>query len=272
MRVRTNLYGLMVAIAALIALLLFAQPGRANEANMSLNVANTGQAGATQDLQANIEKLVYNQVFEAVAKRYPKATFSVKPQVMANVTQLKHCARLSAQVRSTQLFARVPVYIRCEHPAPWSLYATAEVDVNVDVVVAQRAIARGERITRDMLTYQTVTLNQLRTHTLERIEDALGKEARRPLAALRPISLNALTTPPTISKGERVQISAKAGRVTIRSFGVALGTGQIGEQIQVRNEASQRIIRPWIIGPGQVATHAPRLAANHLWSGQANAE
>ena len=259
MRVRTNLYGLMVAIAALIALLLLAHPGRANESHEHLDTTRTTQAAGT--LKADMEKLVYSRVFKAVGQRYPNATFTVQPQVMANVTQLKACERLSAEVRSRQLYGRVPVYIRCEHPAPWSLYANAEVNVSVDVVVAQRAIARGERITRDMLTYQSMTLNQLRTHTLERIEDALGKEARRPLAALRPISLNALTTPPTISKGERVQISAKAGRVTIRSFGIALGTGHIGEQIQVRNEASQRIIRPWITGPGEVSTHAPRLTA-----------
>ncbi|MNG41192.1 flagellar basal body P-ring biosynthesis protein FlgA [compost metagenome] len=47
-------------------------------------------------------------------------------------------------------------------------------------------------------------------------------------------------------------ISARSGTITVRMPGEALADGTLGEQISVRNQGSQRVVRARVLGPGQV--------------------
>ena len=206
---------------------------------------------------SNLATLVHDTVEAALTQQYSPEQYRIKVLPVPAAAHLKPCTEMRAEIKSKHLYGRVPVHVRCEAPSPWSLYASAEVTVEVPVVTSLRAIARGERITRDAIALTPQALQLTRTQTLTRLEDALGKVARRALQPNRALTLNHLMTPDAVTKGERVQISANNGRVQIQAFGTALANGKIGERIQVRNDISRRIIHPWVIAPGQVATRPP---------------
>ena len=149
------------------------------------------------------------------------------------------------------------MHVRCLGPANWSLYASAEVKVAIEVITTRRAISRGEMILASDLSVKTTWLQQSRRNHIADIDAAVGKVARRALRVDTILNDNHLEAPMAVDKGERVRIIANSGRVSITSYGTAMNSGRVGEQIQVRNDSSARIIRPWIIGPGKVGTSAP---------------
>ncbi|WP_262163245.1 flagellar basal body P-ring formation chaperone FlgA, partial [Escherichia coli] len=53
-----------------------------------------------------------------------------------------------------------------------------------------------------------------------------------------------------IRRGDQVVISARGASVSVRMPGEALTDGAPGEQINVRNLRSQRVVRARVVGPG----------------------
>ena len=81
---------------------------------------------------------------------------------------------------------------------------------------------------------------------------ALGKKLTRPLQADQIIVPAMLLLAESVRRGDHVIISARSGGITVRMPGEAMASGVLGEQINVRNQRSQRVIRARITGPGQV--------------------
>ena len=206
----------------------------------------------------SIEALVEQTLEKALAETYQAGSYTVTALPVNATVKQKPCTQLSAQIRSQQLYGRVPVHVRCSAPTPWSLYATAEVEVQTSVIVLQRGVARGEPITAEAVVLEQRPVHQLRAQTVVKVDDALGKVARRSLAAGQVLTLNQLSVPMAVEKGERVHILAHSGRVQIQAYGTALASGAIGDQIRVQNDMSERIIQPWIVAPGKVSTVPPR--------------
>ena len=58
--------------------------------------------------------------------------------------------------------------------------------------------------------------------------------------------------PIIIKRGDVVMIIAKAGALSVKSAGVAINDGRLGQQIQVKNKASKRIVVARVISSKQV--------------------
>ena len=83
-------------------------------------------------------------------------------------------------------------------------------------------------------------------------ELVIGRKLTRAMPAGMPLVPNNLQLAESIRKGDQVVISARSGGVAVRMPGQALSNGVIGEQINVRNLGSKRVIRARVTGPGQV--------------------
>ena len=57
--------------------------------------------------------------------------------------------------------------------------------------------------------------------------------------------------PIAIKRGDTVIVEAQTGTIMVSTQAVALANGRIGEQINVRNLQSERIVRIEIMGPGR---------------------
>jgi flagella basal body P-ring formation protein FlgA len=53
--------------------------------------------------------------------------------------------------------------------------------------------------------------------------------------------------------GDRVQVVAQLGGIEVSASGIALGGGDNGARLRVRNQSSGRIIDAMIVGPGKVS-------------------
>ncbi|MCR9261244.1 MAG: flagellar basal body P-ring formation chaperone FlgA [Pseudomonadaceae bacterium] len=204
-----------------------------------------------------IEEQVSVALEAQLAETYPLGNYEYSVLPVRSALHLKPCDSFATEIKTKVLVGRVPVHVRCLGPANWSLYASAEVKVAIKVITTRRAISRGEMILAGDLAVKTQWLQQSRRNHIADIDAAVGKVARRALRADMVLNSNHLEAPMAVDKGERVRIIANSGRVSITSYGTAMGSGRIGEQIQVRNDSSARIIRPWVIGPGKVGTSAP---------------
>jgi len=214
-------------------------------------------------IAVELEQLIISTTQSALSGHYPDDSYTLHMLPLAGVDRLKPCSKMQAQVKGHRLYGRVPVHVRCLAPAAWSLYASVDVDVNTAVVVATQSIARGQRITSNMLAVEMQAIETQRPQALTAIIDVVGMVARRSIRRGQTLNLNQLAEPNQISKGERVQIIANNGRIQIKSFGTALANGKLGDQIEVRNERSKRIILPWITAPGTVSTRPPTLTLHN---------
>jgi len=203
---------------------------------------------------------VREAVHEHVKSAYPDSDAVIELNSSA-IQRLKPCARVSVEPPNARHFGRLHVRVRCTADAPWTMYIAADVIAYADIPVAIQPIARGTVITANMLDVVKVSRHTLRPHTLTHARDIVGKMTKRPLRAAQPFSLQSLSQPSTIKKGQRVAIESRSGRIRIQSFGTALSAGKVGDQIEVVNETSNRTIRPWVAAPGLVTTTPVRLGA-----------
>jgi flagella basal body P-ring formation protein FlgA len=60
-----------------------------------------------------------------------------------------------------------------------------------------------------------------------------------------------IKAPQVVRRGDRVILEASTAGISVVTTGTALANGKVGEQIQVRNEKSARVVDAEIIGPGK---------------------
>ena len=58
--------------------------------------------------------------------------------------------------------------------------------------------------------------------------------------------------PKVVKKGDEVMIVATKGALSVRSSGVALSDGRVGQQISVKNSATKRIVKARVKRKGLV--------------------
>lgn len=144
------------------------------------------------------------------------------------------------------------VHTRCPGPTAWALYVPAQVSVYREVTVASRSLGRGHRLTRKDVSLALRDTGQLRQGFVTDLASAVGMELRRPLKAGEPVNLGRLTEPTVVERGDQVRLRAETGTISVNTMGTALGSGRVGDQVRVRNDSSERVVRARVTGPGTV--------------------
>lgn len=146
---------------------------------------------------------------------------------------------------------RISVKVDCRDAAPWSRHVAAQVRVFREAIVASRSVGRGTRLSAADMAVREVDVSTVRGQILENADDLLGMELRRPASAGDVLSMDMLTTPLMVKRGDSVIVTAERSGVVIRQQGVALEDGEAGKQIQIRNARSDRVINAVVTGPGE---------------------
>jgi flagella basal body P-ring formation protein FlgA len=84
------------------------------------------------------------------------------------------------------------------------------------------------------------------------VEQIVGMQLRRPVAAGQPLRLADLTRAPLVRRGSTVQIELSSPGLTVTGQAIALDAGADGEKIRVQNMTSHAFLFAQVIGPGQV--------------------
>lgn len=215
-------------------------------------LASTTQAQAPQDLAA-----VRAQVTDYLQQYYQTSGIE---RTKVTVGRLDPRLRLAACPAALELShqdaerrgGNLTVHTRCPGPTPWALYVPAEVSVYRQIAVASRSLARGHRLTAGDVTLAVRDTGQLRQGFVTHTDAAIGMALQRPLQAGDPVRLSQLEAPTVVRRGDQVRLKASTGTITVDTKGTALSDGRVGDQVRVRNDRSERVVRGRVIGPGTV--------------------
>ncbi|MCL6414437.1 flagellar basal body P-ring formation protein FlgA [Aestuariirhabdus sp. Z084] len=147
---------------------------------------------------------------------------------------------------------RQTVRIECAGSHPWGIYVTANIRIFRPVVIANQLINKKAPITNDVLRLEERNIAELRGGyytNFNALTHTVAKRMIRPGQALAPTHVKAREV---VQKGDFVTITAKGQQLSVKMSGTALSDGKINQQIRVRNNRSERIIKATVTGPKQV--------------------
>jgi flagella basal body P-ring formation protein FlgA len=131
----------------------------------------------------------------------------------------------------------------------WYIFMVVNATETQPVVVISSAVSPGTLLTVDNIHVVNMNKKRLRSSTFADIEDVVGARIKRRVTAGRPVDPNNLCY---VCKGDNVTISAGNPSMRVKTSGVALEDGRMGETIQVKNRRSNKKIHARVAATGQV--------------------
>jgi len=182
---------------------------------------------AKETIQQHLINRAKGKVTIQVAKIDPRVKLSnCKNQLIANIPE-KFNGR------------NVNVKISCTDPISWSIYLTAKITTVIAVVVAKKSISEGTLLDDSNITSTYIDSYKIRGTFVGDINKVKGTKAKRKIIKDHLITL---INTCTVCEGSQVTIIAQSKQFTIRTNGEALESGNIGEQISVKNNRSGKVI------------------------------
>jgi flagella basal body P-ring formation protein FlgA len=143
----------------------------------------------------------------------------------------------------------VNVKISCDESRSWKIYLSAKVEITKAVLIATSTISKGDKLDESNIELAYMAINRIRGDKLTDINIVFGAKAKKRIAKGRTISKKSICL---VCKGDVVTIIASSNNFSIKTRGVALSSGNINEQIRVKNSRSKKIITPRVKTINQV--------------------
>lgn len=134
---------------------------------------------------------------------------------------------------------------------PKHILSKDDVEQSEYVIVSATNIVRGQVITSELVERQVRASNTIGAQTLSTIEQAIGLEATRTIRAGTALSVSDLTAADLVRKGEKVTLIVSRGALTISVETIALHDAKMGEQVELSNTESGRVVRGIVTGRHQ---------------------
>ncbi len=127
----------------------------------------------------------------------------------------------------------------------------------VEVVLLNRAVARGEAVKAEDVTIERRIREGVPGDALTDAAALAGRVARRALSAGTVLRQSEIMRQEIVARGEPVVMVYEAPGLTLSLRGKANEAGALGDLIAVQNLQSKRVLQATIIGPGRVSvSHA----------------
>jgi flagella basal body P-ring formation protein FlgA len=168
--------------------------------------------------------------------------------------RLAYCDQgLDAALESpAEPIGRVTVRISCTGSSPWTIFVPGQVKFFREVVVITQPLKRLAVIGAEHVALAERDIGLIKQGYLTSVDQVVGKKLTRPTVMDQVLSPSFLNEAELIRRGDQVVISARTGGINVRMPGEALADGSQGQQIRVRNQRSERVVRARVVGPGQV--------------------
>ena len=150
------------------------------------------------------------------------------------------------------LVGKTTVGVRCAAPKPWTLYVPASINLYTRVFQTSGPMEKGQVISAADIQPVNANLAKLNYGYFTHIDDLLGKETRRRLAANHVITPNQVKKPLLIKRGEQVALVIKSDDFSVKMSGTAMMNGTHGDRIRVKNTSSSRVIEGTVTQTGVV--------------------
>lgn len=135
---------------------------------------------------------------------------------------------------------------RREESIWWSVRAMSQA------LVARRAIRANDRVTANDFVVETVDVAGMEGLLKAFEPGGPARQARRFIAAGKPVREMDLETPPDVDRDQMVKVRVGAGPVLIETTGIAIEQGHLGDIIRISNPASRMRYSARISAAGEV--------------------
>ena len=169
----------------------------------------------------------------------------IDPRVIIKPCQVP----LTANIPENTSRRNVNIKITCEDSTSWQIYLPAKIERTFAVVVTTSTIQKGDILTKENIAIKFIANNRIRGEKLTDINSVLGSKAKKRIGADHTITKKNVCL---VCKGDAITIIAKTENFMIKTKGTALSSGNLNQQIRVKNSRSGRIIKPKISAVNQV--------------------
>jgi flagella basal body P-ring formation protein FlgA len=109
--------------------------------------------------------------------------------------------------------------------------------------IAVKPLKRGEVVSAGDVRLSKVNSTSTAPDSIEQIGDIVGRLLLRDVGQGEMFSSKTVKIPPVVEAGSRVTMMYQRGRLEATARGVALEDGVSGQEINVRNEASRKVVK-----------------------------
>lgn len=190
-----------------------------------------------------------HQVFEEFAESFIKSQLfsDENERVSIEVTKIDRRITVSqcegnmtaVLVGNKSLQRSATVRIRCDNTDNWQIHIPVKIIRLVPVVVSNRPLSKGTLLTKNNTKIEYMNRVLLRSGYISDLAFVNRARLKRQLSSEQMISTRDICL---VCKGESVTITSSVENLTVKTGGVALSNGILGEKINVRNSKSKRIV------------------------------
>lgn len=148
---------------------------------------------------------------------------------------------------------QLAVMVRCPGPEGWNTRVTVKLRLFRSVLVTTRPLLRGDGLRATDVRSEERDVTHLGYGYIENLGQVAGRTLSRELAGSSVLTPAALGGRRMVRAGDHVRMIAQIGGIEVRATGVALGSGDNGARLRVRNTASGKIIDGIVLAPGEVS-------------------
>jgi flagellar basal body P-ring formation protein FlgA len=189
------------------------------------------------------------QHFSAPGSRVEAQAAALDPRLHIGDCSVPLAASLPGGDRAAPV---VSALVRCPQTGGWTVRVSVALHVYRQVLVASRPLIRGDGIVAADVHAEERDLTRLPYGYIESMDQVAERSLARPLAAGSVLTPGALGGRRMISAGDHVQLVAELDGIAVRAEGVALGSGDSGARLRVKNDSSGRVVDALVRAPGVV--------------------
>lgn len=175
------------------------------------------------------------------------------PPAVAELPACSRAVRVQNLSGRQDLLARQRFRFSCAQPQ-WTQDATVQARVSVLRVVARHILNRDQAVSADDVKLERQELARHDRGYFGRIEQVVGKTAKRRIRAGQTLTADLLDAPLWVRRGQSVTIVARQDGIEASTLGEALANGREGDVVRVRNRSSEKVIDAQVIGDGVVTS------------------
>ncbi|HUC18046.1 MAG TPA: flagellar basal body P-ring formation chaperone FlgA [Acetobacteraceae bacterium] len=196
-------------------------------------------AKAAREVPADVEAAIL-----AALPKNERDIVQIGPSAAARMTRC--LTPLAASVMGQGIYRTVR--IDCASPR-WSIYVGISLDTMETVLVANKNIPLGKRLTAGDFRQARMTSANVPGERIS-VRDAIGKQIAAPLTQGDIITSNDVVIPLAVHSGDKIVIYFAGSSMTATAAGTALESGAFGQSILVQNDDSHREVTVKIIASG----------------------
>lgn len=166
--------------------------------------------------------------------------------------QLADCPAPLAARTASDSGSALSVEVRCD-ALGWKLFVPVTVRVQVPVLVANRALMRGETPSAADVRIETRERGSLGPAWIGSVDQLQGRVLVRPLAPGSLLVPGAFAASKTVQRGQSVTLISHSGSFQVRAQGKALADAATGDRVRVENLSSRKVVEGEVLADGSVA-------------------